>query len=409
MLKYKFLRLLLKSALFILLILPTITTNTKAMGISASCSHPIPSGTYVFCVSQQGVLAYRPIESKGCAGFACRLYRSLRLGMEFSPVTAFSSVNAIFAGPVAVGVGSGTGATAFVWAQRNGESKFALYATADAGATWRKVPDTETRNPCSPYRVIPDILNPAKAYLFPVPSGEAAIPLRHFWETRDGGRTWQSRSLPGKIPPADGFFFNPADLRKIWVWCGSMGNWTGVQYSEDGGLTWQPLKILAENRIYGAILNPYTGEIIVTGRKVISRWYKGKGEDLRGKGGISEKTDFVAGPPILDPLQKEVLVPVFKYEEKGGVSGAVYSCRSGEVEKIAVVPPIHGDPVYAFLSEGRLYLSFVNFEGPGQVLEYALLRQTAPHLWLGVGVGVALLCGGFLLLREWKVKKRRRD
>lgn len=402
MLKYKFfLRLLLKSALFILLIFSTITTNTEAISAPASCSHPIPSGTYVFCVSQQGVLAYRPIESnQGCAGFARRLYRSPHFGAGFSPVTAFTSVNAVFAGPVAFGIESGTGATAFVWAQKNGESKFALYATADAGATWHKVPGTETRNPCSPYRVIPDILNPAKAYLFPVPSGEAAISLHHFWETQDGGRTWQPRSLPGKIPPADGFFFDPADLRKIWAWRGSMGNWTGVQYSEDGGLNWQPLEIPAENRIYGAIFNPLTDELVITGRQAISRWHKGKGEDLRRKCGILERTDFVAGPPILNPRQKEVLIPVITYE-KEIVAGAVYSCRSGEVEKIAVIPPIQGEPVYTFLSEGKLYLSFVNFEGPGQVLEYELPHQTAP-LWLGVGIGVALLCGGFPLLRKWR-------
>lgn len=223
-----------KGALFILLILSTITTNTEAMSIPALCSHPIPSGTYVFCVSQQGVLAYRPIESKGCAGFTCCFYRSSHFGASFFPVTDFSSVSAIFAGPVAVGIESGTGATAFVWAQKNEESKFALYATADAGATWRKVPGTETKDPCSPYRVIPDILNPAKAYLFPVPSGQAAISLRHFWETRDGGRTWQRRSLPGKIPPADGFFFDPANLRKIWVWCASPPNRSFVAWSWRG-------------------------------------------------------------------------------------------------------------------------------------------------------------------------------
>lgn len=402
MLKYKlFLRLLLKSALFILLIFSTITTNAEAMSISASCSHPIPSGTYVFCVSKRGVLAYRPIESKGCAGFACRLYRSSRFGTRFSPVTAFSSVNAVFTGPIAVGVGSGTGTTAFVWAQKNGESKFALYATTDAGATWHKVKDTETGNPCSPYRVIPDILNPARAYLFRIPSGEAAISLHRFWETQDGGRTWQPRSLAGKIPPADGFFFDPADLRKIWAWRGSMGNWTGVQYSEDGGLTWQQLEIPAENRIYGAVFNPLTDELVITGRQVISRWYKGKGEDMRRKCGILERTDFVAGPPTLNPRQKEVLVPLFRYEEKGTVAGAVYSCSSGEVKKIAVIPPVQGDPVYAFLSEGKLYLSFVNFKGPGRVLEYEIPHRTVP-LWLGIGMGVALLCGGVLLLRKWR-------
>ncbi|NSW92889.1 MAG: hypothetical protein HPY74_19985 [Firmicutes bacterium] len=187
-----------------------------------------------------------------------------------------------------------------------------------------------------------------------------------------------------------------------------MGNWTGVQYSEDGGLTWQPLEIPAENRIHGALINPFTDELIVTGRQVISRLHKGKGEDLRRKCGILERTDFVAGPPILNPRQKEVLIPVFTYE-KGTVAGTVYSCRSGEEEKIAVIPPIQGEPVYAFLSEGKFYLSFVNFKGPGQVLEYELPQETASYLWLAAGVGAVLLCGALLLCRKRGVKKRMQN
>jgi len=61
--------------------------------------------------------------------------------------------------------------------------------------------------------------------------------------------------------------------------------------------------------------------------------HKGKGEDLHRKCGLSERADFEAGSPILNPKEKEVLIPVFTYEEKGTVAGAVYSCRSGEVEK----------------------------------------------------------------------------
>lgn len=62
-----------------------------------------------------------------------------------------------------------------------------------------------------------------------------------------------------------------------------------------------------------------------------------------------------------------MLIPVFTYEEKGTVAGAVYSCRSGEVEKAG-----------------------------NCIILVAYSRR-----------GSALLCGALLLYRKRGVEKRR--
>lgn len=404
-----FVRSVLKSTLFpFMVVFLAITAGASAKSAPVPRSYPLPPETYLFHVGSGGTLAYQVIEpNKGCAGFACRLYRNSHLGAEFTPIETFASVNAIFAGPQTVGVQSGTEGAVFVWAQKRGGDRFALYATSDAGATWHEVPDTEAADSCCPYRVVPNILSPERAYLLPVPPGEAAISLHHFRETRDGGKTWEERSLPGKIPAADGFFFDPGNSKKIWAWRGSKGGWTGVQYSKDGGVTWQSLQIPAENRIHGAILNPYTGEIIVTGRQVISRWCNGKGEDLREKCGLLPRTVFEAGPPLLDPAKKRVLVPVFWWEEAGGVKGKILAVCEGQVEKIADFAT-RAEPVYAWVGKEKLYLSGVGVgkNQSGELLIFSL-PGAQPSIWRSF---LPLAIGGlFLLLVLWGFKHRQRN
>lgn len=140
------------------------------------------------------------------------------------------------------------------------------------------------------------------------------------------------------------------------------GSWVGVKNSEDGGMTWRQLEIPDQGRIYGLVYNPYTDELIVSGRRVISCWRRGTGEDLRVKCGL-DKVDFWAGPPLLDPSRKKVLVPVYFYDENGGQKAELFSYRSGKVEKLAETPAYKGDAVFAFCSAGKFYLATTGAKG----------------------------------------------
>jgi hypothetical protein len=207
----------------------------------------------------------------------------------------------------------------------------------------------------------------------------------------------------------EGLLFHPKDPEKMWVWHGSMGDWTGVRYSEDGGVTWQSVQVYGENRIYGVVFNPFTGELLVTGRQVISRWYNGKEEDLRDNCGLSENADFIAGPPLLNLRGKDVLIPVFVYEDKRTVSGIVYACRGGKVKKVTTFSVQLDSPVYVFLSKGKLYLSFMNSKGPGQVLEYPLLTISVPWWWAALGGALVTgILANFFLRRKASSKQCKR-
>lgn len=374
-----------------------------AKGTPLPCTYSLPPETYVVNAGRLGVLAYQPITSnKSWSGFACRLYRSQSLGTEFFPITTFSSVNAIFTGPSAAGVKNSTGATVFIWAQKKGESRFALYATADTGIIWRQVPETEAVSARPLYIVVPDILASQKAFVLPVSSDGTSVSLHRFWETRNGGLSWHERSLPGDVPSADGLLFDPTDCRRIWVWRGSMGDWTGVRYSGNGGVTWHFVEVPAENHIYGAVLNPFTEELLVTGRQVISRWYKGKGEDLRGRCGLSS-TDFVAGPPLLNVTEKEVLVPVVSWKKTGGVKGTIYTVGAGKVKRVTDFVT-NAEPVYTWVSDRKFYLSCVGVKKPGEILVFSL-PGPVPKRW---SIPTLLSCIAFLvmfLLVVW-VRKR---
>lgn len=379
----------------------TMLAAAQAKGISSIGTWRIPKGLYVFHISSEGILGWLPDLqnlASGCAGSSCIIYRSPVAGEKFEPVTLFSQVNVVFNGPAShQNVLDTTGSLSFIWAKKKKEESFALYSSNDAGRTWNKVPGTERETPCPPFVVVPDLVNSQKAYIIPatptVPFlGEQPLSLNSFLETKNGGASWEKRSLPGQTPPAvEGLLFHPNDPKKIWVWRGSMGNWTGVRYSEDGGVTWSPVSVPAEGRISGVTFNPYTGEVVVTGRGVISSWQSGEGKDLCGECGLPEgaHADFVAGPPLFNPRARNVFFPVFCWG-KGGVTGAVYAYKEGEVKKIATFSVDQGDPVYAFLSEGKLYLSFMNIKGPGQVLEYPLPAISAP-LWWPILSGVLFL------------------
>lgn len=389
--------------LFLALPLPRVAARA-AKDESLARTYPVPKNMYVFHVSREGVLGFVPDprnRGAGCAGFSCTLYRSPALGAKFKPVKTFSRVNMVFNGPCShQGTADMASSLAFVWAKK--QENFALYVSTDAGRTWKTVPGTERDSPCPPFVVVLGLVNPHQAYVIPAEPttpfyGRQPLSLHRFLETKDGGVTWEQRSLPGKTPPAvEGLLFHPEEPNKMWVWRGSMGNWTGVCYSEDGGLTWKPVEeIYGGGRISGVVFNPFTGELLVTGRQVISRWYNGKGEDLRDKCSLSS-SDFEAGPPLLDVRGKEVLIPV---------GNAVYACRNGNVSKLAVFPASllskGGSLVYAFLSGGKLYLSFMNVKGQGQVLEYPLPAASALWRWLVLGgVLVLAVLGGFLLRRR---------
>ncbi|MEW6172758.1 MAG: hypothetical protein AB1510_06770 [Bacillota bacterium] len=365
---------------------------------SSAHSYPVPQKMYVVSVGRDGVLGWihdSQNRDTGCAGFSCNLYRSPAPGERFEPVDVFSQVNGVFSGLCSHGIQNTTGLLTFVWAKKQKDKKFALYVSADAGRTWRKVPGTEGENPCCPYVMVPDLVSPRRAYLLPtVPAtpflGEQPLSLHSFFETKDGGVSWEKKSLPGKTPPAvEGLLFHPEDPEKIWAWRSSMGDWTGVQYSEDGGVSWRFLEVLGDNRIYGAVFNPFTDELLVAGRQVVSRWYNGKGENLRDKCGLQGK-DFVAGPPLLDPKRKNVIIPVFSHEEKGATSGEVYWFRDGKLGKIASFSVEQGSPVYSFLYDRKLYISFMNLKGPGHLLEFPLPVRSIPWLWPGLGGALAL-------------------
>ncbi|MBE3586331.1 MAG: hypothetical protein IMW94_09300 [Thermoanaerobacter sp.] len=180
-----------------------------------------------------------------------------------------------------------------------------------------------------------------------------------------------------------------------------------MQHSKDGGITWQSLQIPAENRIEGAILNPYTGEIIVTGRQVVSRWCNRKGEDLREKCGILHQTVFEAGPPLLDPAGKRLLVPVFWREEAGGAKGKILAIYKGRVEKIADFTT-KAEPVYTWAGKEKLYLSGVGVgkNQSGELLIFSL-HGARPSIWINF---LPLAIGGlFLLLVLWGFKHRQRN
>ncbi|MBT9260243.1 MAG: hypothetical protein KM310_10930 [Clostridiales bacterium] len=391
----------------------TMLATAQAKGISSVGTWRIPKGLYIFHVSSEGILGWLPDlqnPTLGCAGPSSIIYRSSTAGEKFEPVTLFSQVNVVFNGPAShQNILDTTGLLSFIWAKKKGEENFSLYFSNDGGRTWNKVPGTESETPCPPFVAIPDLVNSQKAYIIPstptVPFlGEQPLSLNSFLETKNGGVSWEKKSLPGQTPPAvEGLLFHPNDPKKIWVWRGSMGDWMGVRYSEDGGLTWSTVPIPAEGRISGVTFNPYTGEVVVTGRGVISSWQSGKGKDLRGECGLPQdaRADFVAGPPLFNPQAKNVLFPVF-FWGNGGVTGVVYAYKEGKVKKITTFSVEQGDPVYAFLSEGKLYLSLMNAKGPGQVLEYPLPAISAP-LWWPILSGVLVLGILVYFLLRWRV------
>lgn len=187
-------------------------------------SYPVPQEIYVFHVSEDGVLAFKPRNTgfkEGCNGFFCTLYRSSSPGGEFEPITTFEQVTKVFSGPGSSAVVNTGSAFPFIWARQQGENSFALFFTNDAGKAWYKVPGTESEQPCPPWRIVQDFVNPQKAYVIPAPGAgsmsfigdlEGDLPLKDFLETRDGGKHWEKKSLPGKIPAgAEGLIFDPSN------------------------------------------------------------------------------------------------------------------------------------------------------------------------------------------------------
>lgn len=102
-----------------------------------------------------------------------------------------------------------------------------LYASTDAGATWRQV------NAAAPFGnlLLVHPLDPGRLYVADAAGG--------LWRSPDGGAHW--RSIAGGLPPSNGLplllAIDPTTPATLYAAASTIGVWR----SPDGGGTWQPL------------------------------------------------------------------------------------------------------------------------------------------------------------------------
>jgi minor extracellular serine protease Vpr len=104
---------------------------------------------------------------------------------------------------------------------------FTVYASADAGATWRTLGPV---NYGAPGALLVDPAEPAGLYV----AGSSGITGNTLTISRNAGATWTSVTLPGQITAMAG---DPADPRRLWLG-GPAGLWT----SANGGKTFTKLQ-----------------------------------------------------------------------------------------------------------------------------------------------------------------------
>jgi len=332
----------------------------------------VPKGVYVFRIDKDGVLGYQYDDSMPPP--KTHLLKSKNLTSKFTPIDTFE-----YASPIMSTFAHLPNAPVFVYGRIKGKENFAIYVLRGNGEIVNEVPGTGSSSPDPPFIVVPDILSSSKCFVIRASQQGAGylVSLQKILLTKDGGKSFREISLPGKTPEdVEGILFNPENMRELWVWRSSMGNWGGVKHSTDGGISWQYINTGVEGNFYRCMYNPITKELVILQKNPFLIIVDNKGKSYNFKGNFPSKVSKVHSYVrvlFFDKETKSVIIPIFWYEDSGKIIGEIYSYSNGNCEKIADAPEVEGEAVHGgFISSNTFFLSFVNFKGNGKVIVYTL-------------------------------------
>jgi len=339
----------------------------------------IPKDVRVFHISKDGVLGIKTIET-GYMSFKNQLLFAKDLESEFIPIDVFEDIE-----PVLNEVIPSGDYPVVVSAKLKGENKYSVYIINGRGEIINKVPNSESLSPISPFfdpnshmQVTQDLLNPTRYYIIPSAYTQYGykLNLQKITLVEDGGKSFKEISLPGTTPDdIEGIIFNPNNIKEMWAWRSSMGYWTGVKHSKDGGITWQFVEHCPESFFYRFAYNPITKEVVMLTKMPLSI-VTDKGKVYDFKGTTVAELPYYIHPYILalffSKKTKGIIIPITRGLDSKRTIGEIYSYSNGNCEHIADIPAIEGDPVYGgFISDDAFFLSFSSHD-KNKVLVYTL-------------------------------------